>query len=120
MNDDKFGEIRDALKYSKVDDRLSEIKNELEDSDKDKLTKVRDELLKQNIAGDKKMSLGKVIERVPCSKCGCLILRREGETSEEVLKWHRLNKYDTVVQMIVPGLSQSTRELNPCYDEGEK
>ena len=49
MNDDKFGEIRDALKYSKVDDRLSEIRDELEDSDKDKLTKVRDELLKQKI-----------------------------------------------------------------------
>lgn len=60
---------------------------------------------------------GKVVERVLCKKCGCLVLRRELQTKEEVLKMHRLNKWDTVVQMIVPGFSQETKELNPCYEE---
>lgn len=61
--------------------------------------------------------LGEVIERVLCPKCECLILRREGQTKEEVLRMHRIPKFETVLTMIVPGLSQSTRELNPCYEK---
>jgi len=54
-------------------------------------------------------------ERVLCKKCGCLILVREGQTKREVLRLHRLNKWDTVLRMITPEIPQETRELNPCY-----
>ena len=51
-----------------------------------------------------------------CGKCCCLILRREGQSDEEVLEAHRKPKFYEVKDLLLG----DRIEINPCWAGFEK
>jgi len=55
--------------------------------------------------------------RIKCPHCDSVIIIPEGWTEEAALQDHLDTKYENVKEMIAPGLCQTSRRLNPCYEK---